>query len=200
MSDFWENFWGVFGIIVFAGTGLAIVLGLLICLSGLPSCGVNQPASAPVEITGISVSYLTESAYNNGNYDDAAMTEDAVFTVGTPVYTVVEFTIRTIADNDGNVSVKIAPRLSDPAAVSLMIQEAPTGKVESVADGDARSYELFYTAPANQFEKRTVRMILKLTPLTAGDIGLELTLSAADGALLTGDIHRAIAMPVEAGT
>ena len=127
--------------------------------------------NAIAEIGSFSVGYLTEIDYNNGEYDDSAITQNAIFINGAPQYMVVDFKIKVLADNSGNESIKIMARASDASAMSTMIQDAPTGRIELTESAEGvRSYHLFYQIPAKKMEEKTVRMVLKLIPLNGNDV------------------------------
>ncbi len=182
MYDIWDNL-KVLGIIL-----IVIGVGMMICNIGLSTLPV-------AEVNDFTIGYLSESDYNDGNYDEADITSDAVFTKGTPQYMVIDFKIKTISDDVGKASVKIMPRVSDNTAVTMMIQEAPTGNVETrtFADG-TRSYELSYKVPENKDEEKTVRMILKLLPNASGEFKFDIY---ADGKV-KGDTRTSISLHINA--
>jgi len=153
----------------------------------------EEPAVPVAEITELSVGYLTESDYNNGDFDDWDITRDAVFQKDSPQYVVIDFSVRTTEDNSGGESIRISPRLSDPAAFSIMIQEAATGKIETVESGNGnRSYDLFYAIPSDKDAHKIVRMILKLTPnANVSDTVFDVLISGDDGTEIIGETHKA---------
>lgn len=95
---------------------------------------VSGPADA--EITGLSFGYLTESAYNNGSFSDDSITNAIDPVMETACYMVVDFTIKASANNSGEHSIKIEARVSDGLALTVAVQDAPTGKFETVDNGD----------------------------------------------------------------
>lgn len=141
--------------------------------------------SAIAEVNNISLGYLTESEYNNGDYSEESIKRTPDFTVGVPQYMVVDFKIKTLADNNGGESVKLMARPSnDYSAVNFTIQEAPTGKLETVDNGNGTSsYDLYYTILATKDQEKSVRMILKLVPNVNGEIAFEICWQGVNGTL-----------------
>ena len=127
------------------------------------------------DISGLKVGYLTEEAYNNGAFDESAITDEAEFAVGTPQYAVIDFTVKTTKKNDGDKWIKLYTALSDGNAVSMAIQDAPTGRVE-IGESDSSHIYTYYTIPSKKKDEKTVRMILKLVPNTSGEVDLNIAL------------------------
>ncbi len=201
MRDFlenaWETFWAILGIIVI-GVASLFVLGILviIILGVFSSCNATTPAA---QIRDLSVGYLTKSDYDRGDYAESAVTADTVFTSGATQYAVIDFTIVALDDNDGNESVRITARASDNAALDVTVEEANTGKMETVKNDDgSEAFDLFYTVPTAKDTEKTVRLILKLTPNVSGDVGLDILISGGNGATVIGETQRSLTLRVEA--
>ncbi len=160
-----------------------IIAGLIYFFTtGMKSCNERPIA----RISDLSVGYLTESAYNNGDYNEESITDRAVFNDGEPQYMVIDFTIKSLADHEVNQTVKFSARTSG-TVMNIMIQEAPTGKVESfVGEDGSRTYDLFYTVPAEKGDKKTVRMILKLVSEDEGKTAFNILLTGGDEAAVRG--------------
>lgn len=161
-----DNFWN--GVMVVGIVLIIVGVGMLISSPGISSMPVAK-------IEDFKIGYLSESDYNDGEYDDASIVPETVFTKGVPQYMVVDITIKTISNDVGDESVKIMPRFSNNDAASMMIQEAPTGRVETTTFGDGtRSFELYYKISENKNDVKTVRMILKITPLAEGEFTFDI--------------------------
>ena len=144
-----------------------------------PSAGTNQNADA--EITALSIGYLTESAYNGGNYSEDAITENADFASNALLYMVIDLNIKALSSADKERSLDVAVSLSDAFALTVTVQEAPTGKIESFTnEGGSLSYVLSYLLPANKGETKSGRMILKLIPNVGGKTEITVLVSGGN--------------------
>ena len=185
MKNFFENLWGVLCAILIT-LGL-IVLGILV-IAGIVMIVMFfrlKSTTDMIEIRHFSIGYLTESAYNNGNFDEASITQEAAFTVGTPQYMVIDFQIKSMEKNEGDTSVKLRTHVSDEAVLSAVIQDASTGKIEILTNEDgSKTYELLYTIPPNKKEEKNVRAILKLVPNADGEVDMDILVAADDDVTL----------------
>ena len=140
---------------------------------------------ANAEIPALSVGYLTGEAYNNGSFAEEAIRKTADFSNREDLYMVVDLKIRTLGDNSGNQSVRITARSSDASVLYMMVQDAPTGKIE--AFGNREGYHLFYSISAVGGEEKSVRMILKLVPHNnQGNADVSISISGTDGMSVRG--------------
>lgn len=153
---------------------ISIIVGLLPLLS-LRNVAV---------VKDFSIGYLTEKAYNQGEFDDSAITGYADLRIGEPHYAVIDFKIRTKKKNDGDDSIKLSTSVSDIYALSMTIQDAPTGRVE-ISESNASEIDTYYTIPSKKRDERTVRVILKLVPRSAGECSLNISITG-DGIIIKG--------------
>ena len=160
------------------GCTVYVVISLIVGL--LPLLGLRNVAV----IKDFSVGYLTEDAYNHGEFDDSAITDKAEFTYGESYYAVIDFTVRTKKKNDGNESIKLSTSVSDTYALSMTIQDAPTGRVE-ISESNASEIVTYYTIPSKKRDERTVRVILKIVPRSSGEFSLNISI-IGDGIIIKG--------------
>jgi len=162
---------------------VTLVFALILCVL-LASCGTADTGngSADAEITALSIGYLTENAYNNGNYSEESITANADFTSNSLLYMVVDMNIKALADNGGDLFVDVAVHASDAFVLTLTLQEVPTGKIESVDNnGGSLSYHLSYSVPAKKNEIKNAKMILKLIPNVGGNADVTISVSGGNG-------------------
>jgi len=180
-DDMLDGFWGIFSTTFW----VAFLVFLFLIVKPVKDA---QPPEGPIaEINDLSVGYLTQELYNDGDYAESSIASSAVFTKDRAQYMVIDFKIRTLADHASAQSVKVTVRARDNASVSTAIQEAATGKIETVESGDgSHTYDLFYAIPSGKGEEKNVRMILKLTPHVSGNIKLDIAALGANDADVTG--------------
>ena len=156
-----------------------MICSLLFCVLSVSCSGFKTKDN--VEITGLSFGYLTESTYNNGNYSEGDITRQADFSSGAVQYMIVDFKLKTLITSTEDQSVKVEIRTSDAFALTLTVQEAPTGKFDVLEnDGGSQTYNLFYMIPSNKSEEKAVRMILKLVPNTGGSVDVTVSVFGTD--------------------
>ena len=153
----------------------------------LTSCGNNSVSSdAIAEICDFKVGYLTQSDYNDGDYSDASIMSSTIFESGVHQYMVIDFRIKTLADNGGE-SVQFMMHILDRDIIKAEIEDAPTGKVENDLISKALNITAHYNIPTKKNEEKTVRMIMKLIPIPiSGEVGVNITMSATNNEKLLG--------------
>ncbi len=142
------------------------------------------------EITDISVGYLTEGDYDHGRYSESSIAASTVFKNGSAQYMVLDFKIRTLADNGGSEEIGIITYLSNKNAMAMKIQEAPTGKIDEAAVNDGIMLHSLYSIPEKKGMEKTVRMILKLTPNIGNDVEFDIFVSVGRETVLVGEMHK----------
>lgn len=146
-------------------------------------------AKAEADIYNVSVHYLTPSDYNGGDYQDSLMTDEPSFENGAAAYMVLEFAYRATFENDGSGSLNVLTYLPDRGAISVTIEEAPTGKVQEVTqNNETFIYASFSVLPEATANKH-VRMILRLLLIGGGEIGMEIYFTGGAGTALKGKTH-----------
>ena len=153
--------------------------------------------AADAEISSFSVGYLTKEAYNNGNFVEDAITKTLNFLDREAQYMVVDLKIKTLSNDASNKSLKVMARASEAFALTVIVEEAPTGKLEPVDNADgSRTYDLIYSLPENKDGEKTVRMILKLLPNVGGNVNVDITVSGVDAASVSGKTGASAAFSV----
>ena len=155
------------------------------CLNG------NKISGDPVaQVTDLSVGYLSEKDYNKGNYTDASISSEAILTSGIPHYMVLDLNVKSLFDNGEKRSFRVMTYVADASAVGMTIQDAPTGTFEELALNGGVRIQAYYTLPLQKNGERTVRMILKLTPVNTGAIAFDIFVLGESEGDVSGKPHR----------
>ena len=78
-------------------------------------------------------------------------------------------------------------RVSDGLGMTVVVEDAPTGKVEPVDNPDgSKSYDLIYSLPESKDAEKSVRMILKVLPYAGGEVSVDVSVTGIDGAAVKG--------------
>ena len=162
---------------------ILLTLLALVCCALLASCGASDDA----EITALSFGYLTESDYNDGSFSENAIAKQVDPVMETAYYMVIDFRIKANTNNKGKNSVKIETLVSDGLALTVAVQDAPTGNFGTEQNDDgSRSYRLFYSVPTDKQEEKSVRTILKLIPAGGGETNVTVSVSGGNGSTVVG--------------
>ena len=150
----------------------------------LSSCGASGEDNPDAQITALSVGYLTENAYNNGNYYEGDISTDTAFENDTAHYMVIDLTVETLIGNWRDKSIKLSVQAQDSSALTMMVQDALTGKLERI--GGEEGYHLYYSIPARKGKEKSYRTILKLTPRLGGNTEIAVSVSGGTNTAVTG--------------
>ena len=142
-----------------------------------------------VEISELSIGYLTEADYNHGEYEESSITSVGSFENGAPLYAVIDVRVKALTNSLISEKINIMTYLSDSAAATMKIQEAPTGNTEDSMDGERQKLLAVYTVSEKKGEEKDLRMIIKLVPLEQRPAKLDIFISVGDEAILGGDMH-----------
>ena len=143
----------------------------------------------PVEISDLTLGYLTEKDYNHGEYEESSITSSASFENGSPLYAVIDVRVKALTNNLISEKINIMTYLSDRSVATMKIQEAPTGNTEDSVDGNRQKLLAVYTISEKKGEEKTVRMIIKLVPTVERPAKLDIFISVGDETILGGDTH-----------
>ncbi|MBQ8214236.1 MAG: leucine-rich repeat domain-containing protein [Clostridia bacterium] len=147
---------------------------------------MSQPSA---KINEVSIGYLAQSKYNNGSYSEADITDTASFANGEACYMVLDFAIEAIRDHDGNQNIHVVSHLPQRGSMSVTIEEAPTGQIkEEIIDNITTVYAA-YSVPTTVGEVKTVRMLLRLLPISGGEVELKLFLTGDETICVEGSTY-----------
>ncbi len=146
-------------------------------------------AETTVEIGSFSVKYLFEDAYKNGSYSNDALSDQASFINSGSCYAVVDFTMTALQDNDGTHTISLLTSVPQRGTMSATIEEAPTGKIEeSLVNGDTKIYAVF-SIPPKAGESKSLRMLIRLLPISGGTVELDVFAVGDVRTALTGSTY-----------
>lgn len=190
---------GIFKLIGYIFTRLGKILLFFLVLYLIyrffSACSAGEFRTPTARIKGLSIGYLTESAYNNGNFSDEDISSKANLTVGAPQYMVIDLTIKTTLKNEGTESLEIRTYLPENA-VGMKLESAPTGKFETVAENGGTAVYTYYTILPGKGDKKTIRIILKLDPEMRGTDKFDILITGTEGTRVKGTTHKAITLRV----
>ena len=150
----------------------------------------NPPTiDTQVNIDNFSVNYLTEAAYNMGNYSDDDFTTAPSFSDSNICYMVMDFGYTAINDNDGTQSINIMACVPEAEILKATIEEAPTGKIEESVINNITSIYAKYSVPSTANSTKQVRMVVKLTSLSEGIASVDVFLVGVGTVQTTGHTH-----------
>ena len=190
---------GIFKLIgyIFARLGKILLFFLVLYLiyRFFSACSAGEFRTPTARIKGLSVGYLTESAYNNGNFSDEDISSKANLAVGAPQYMVIDLTIKTTLKNEGTESLEIRTYLPGNA-LNMKLESAPTGKFETTSENGGTAVYTYYTILPGKGDKKTIRIILKLDPEMRGTDKFDILITGTEGTKVKGKTHKAVTLRV----
>lgn len=159
------------------------------------SCSAGAFRTPIAKITDLSIGYLTESAYNGGDFSDDAIAKKANFKNGDSQYMVIDLTIKTKQKNEGTESVEVRTYLPENA-IGMKLESAPTGNFEIVSEDGGTAVYTYYAIYPKKGDQKTLRIILKLDPQTRGTDKFDILISGTNGTRIGGKTHKTVTFRV----
>ncbi len=180
---------------------LLAVLMLLCITVLLPSCKEksnnnddtdNNNASAGtdngdshIEITDFTVGYLSEAEFIGG-FEDGSIDEDVSFPGSENAYMVIDFTYKVHKEIESGKSITLETLFPGRGVLDITIEEAPTSGIEEVESTDGTHLSTSFRLEAGVGESESVRVILRLMPVSGGEVSFRLMLGATEGIDISG--------------
>lgn len=117
-----------------------------------------------VAVNNVSVGYVANDKYNNGNFDDGDLTLEPDFSGGN-AYMVLDFDFNAAQNNDDNASISAVVSVF-ATALKATIAEAPTGSVEERTESGVTKMYASFKVPPQASENKPVRMLVQLSSLS----------------------------------
>lgn len=154
----------------------------------------GEDVDANVHIDDFSVRYLSTNDYNNGDYSEDALRDKPSFVNGTGCYMVMDFTMTATGENNGSRFVNVLASVPKRNSIFATIEEAPTGRIEEMVTDDVTTIYAAYGVPQNDGESKTVRMLIRLQPISGGEVEVDLFIMGDAYTALTGDARINVAL------
>lgn len=144
---------------------------------------------ASVDLSQISVKYLTQKDYNEGDFSDDRLVDQPPFRESAVVYAVVDFSMTAANNNDGGYAMGVMLSVSDRYIVYSDIEVAPTAKITQSAVGERMQQYAEYSVPAKKGEVKPIRMIYQLVGAGNGGVSADLYFVGDSAVVLNGSTH-----------
>ena len=146
----------------------------IISIDSTATASYKTEASTLGKIEDLSIGYLSSADYNQGQFSDTAIKRTASFADGTENYMVIDLTYSATADNSGGEYVTILSGISKRGVLDATIESAPTSRINEVKTQDGIAISASFSLPAKAKEKKTIRYILRLLPVSGGNTAVDL--------------------------
>jgi len=137
----------------------------------------EEPQEPHVEINSFTLGYLTEELYNEGVFNDNSLTETIDLTNGQTGYMVVDFSYTVLREIDSGRHIFLETFFPGRGVIDLTIEEAPTSVVREIESTSGTTVKAGFTIRGAVGETNSVRVIMRLLPLSGGEIFFELKLT-----------------------
>ena len=177
------------------GKVLLFIVIIFLISKFISACNAGEFRRPTARIKNLSIGYLTESAYNDGNFSDDAITKKANFKNGNTQYMVIDLTIKTTRKNEGTESVEVRTYLPGNA-ISMKLESAPTSSFETVSEDGGTAVYTSYAIYPKKGDKKTVRIILQLDPQMYGSDKFDILITGTGDIEVKGKTHKSITLRV----
>ncbi len=148
----------------------------------------NEPGGSPslrdqsdIEINAFSAGYLTESEYNYGDFSDSDITQDIAFKNGEIGYMIVDFSYTILQDMDDGSYICFDTFFPGRGVLDITIEDAPTSAIEEHEQTNGTTLSTRFSLQSEVGVKKSVRVILRLLPVSGGEVSFSLNLTAGVG-------------------
>ncbi|MBE6634999.1 MAG: leucine-rich repeat domain-containing protein [Ruminococcaceae bacterium] len=137
-------------------------------------------ADSHIEITKFTAGYLTEAEFIGG-YEDGNIDEDVSFPGAENAYMVIDFTYKVQKETDSGKYITLETLFPGRGVLDITIEEAPTSGIEEIESTDGTHLATSFRLQASVGESESVRVILRLMPISGGEVPFRLMLGATEG-------------------
>ena len=165
----------------------------LVCaMMMLSSCKDNNENTdtekvSHIKIDSFTVGYLTESAYNFGTYEESAISPTIDLTDGRNGYMIVDFSYTLLEDIGSGKSIMLETTFPGRGVLDITIEEAATSGIEETESTEGTTLSAKFSIQENAGESKSTRVILRLMPVSGGDVNFELKLAVTEEINLAGN-------------
>ena len=147
--------------------------------------------AAYIEINSFRIGYLTEDDYREGNFTDANITEAVSFPDEENRYMVLDFTYTLLKDIGSGNKISLETTFPGRGVLDITTEDAPTSDTEEIEGLGGTTLSLGFSLPIEASATRSVRVLLRLLPISGGDVICTLKLTAPEHLTLYGktEIH-----------
>jgi len=149
----------------------------------------NTAGNTDVECPSLSVGYLTEYNYNEGDFSDEAMSPEPFFDNRQSSYMVIDLVIASPALDASGGFVDLLVHVSDKKAVRTTVEEAPTSDTEIYEVGEGFAVRASFGVPEGEGNEKRARIILKLEPVDIGVCEMNVYAIGTEGIRTVGKTH-----------
>ena len=128
------------------------------------------------------VNIYSEEKYNNGDF--SAITDGSSL-MYEDCYAVIDFSIISTEENDGNRKVNFLTKMPGRGFVDVTIESANTSDIEEIDSLDGTTIYTSFSAPSEKNESKSIRVVLKLKGITGGSVPISFSLSSDNATGLT---------------
>lgn len=142
-----------------------------------------------VTVDGFSVRYLTQAAYEDGVYTEEDIVDTAAISGGDNCYAVVDLAYTVKNDNDGSGFFNVLAYIPGRGVLDVTVESAPTSRVTEIDTTGGIAVSASFAIPPTADQQKTVRLLLRLLPVSGGDAEMDIFLSADAGTTLSGTTY-----------
>ncbi len=142
-----------------------------------------------VSVDSVSIRYLTQDAYADGVYTEEDLVSAPSLSGGDNCYAVVDLSYTATNENDGDQYFNVLAYIPGRGVLDVTVEAAPTSRVTELNTTGGIAVSAAFSVPRAEGEQKTVRLLLRLLPVSGGDAEMDIFLSCSESTALTGDTY-----------
>lgn len=144
-----------------------------------------QSSDSHIEITKFTAGYLTEAEFISG-FEEESINEDVSFPGNENAYMVIDFTYKVQKEIESGNNITLETLFPGRGVLDITIEQAPTSGIEEIESTDGTHLSTAFRLQEGVGETKSVRVILRLMPISGGEVAFRLMLGATDGIGISG--------------
>lgn len=137
-----------------------------------------------INLSDLSISYLTSEAYGDGRYDTASLTDSVEMKVGREYFMVITAKIRSLLTESNNETLTLNVNVSPLSVVDGTLEEAGSGQFDESKTDTDRNISVRFKIPEPDEGEKPITFIVKLTPVSLGSPSVKVKFSATEISIL----------------
>ncbi len=168
---------------------IASLMIAMLALALLSSCGNKKDDNgySPytcADITNFTVGYVPEQLYNNGQFSDADISGTAEMDGESAIYMVIDFSYTVVKDIGNGHTMSLHIQHYKSSCLDFTVDSAPTSSIEETTADGTTTFKADFSMPGTKGETDSVRVVLRLMPVSKGEVAMALWLTGSSGIYL----------------
>ncbi len=137
-----------------------------------------------INLSDLSISYLTSDAYGDGRYDTANLVSSLDMKVGREYFMVITAKVKSLLTESNNETINLNVNVSPLSVVDGTLEEAGSGQFNETKTDTEKNISVSFKIPEPEEGDKAISFIIKLTPVSLGSPNVKISFSATEISIL----------------